>query len=208
MAASLERLLGVARSEWTAWGRPTWNLITEEQVRGASDNDPERAQYIKDTYCTPLRQHPTIAAISDDDYYWSAVGMSYLFRRAEFTRDEFPFSKRHSTWITKFIAARRSGENTIYHGYRLQTAGITPEVGDLVGYVGGGVNFERAQRYFDRTGRYESHTDLVVDRRAREIDVIGANVMDSVAMKTVPLDENGFISDRSFPWFVVLKRRF
>jgi len=208
MVASLDRLLDVARSEWSDWGQPTWNLRTGAQVRGASDNDPVRAQYIKDTYCRPLRQHPTIAEISDDDYYWSAVGMSYLFRRAEFTRHEFPFSKRHSTWITKFIAARRSGEAAIYHGYRLQTAGITPEVGDLVGYAGGGVTFERAQRYFDRTGRYESHTDLVVDRRAGEIDVIGANVMDSVAMKTVPLDENGFISDRSFSWFVVLKRRF
>jgi hypothetical protein len=208
MAASLERLLEVARSEWQDWGRPTWNLSTHEKVPGLTDNDPERAQYIKDAYCRPLRERPTLAEISDDDYYWSAVGMSFLFRTANFTADEFPFSKRHSTWITRFIRARRNGEQAIYHGYRLQTAGVTPDVGDLVGYARGGISFESAQRYFDRTGRYESHSDLVVERRPHEIDVIGANVMDSVALKTVPLDENGFIADRSFNWFVVLKRRF
>jgi hypothetical protein len=208
MVASLARLLEVAWSEWQAWGSPTWNLGTGEKVPGLTDNDPERAQYIFDAYCVPLRQRPTLAEISDDDYYWSAVGMSYLFREADFAADEFPFSKRHSTWITKFISARRNGQAAIYHGYRLQTQGISPDVGDLVGYARGGISFEQAQRYFDRTGRYESHSDLVVERRAGEIDVIGANVMDSVALKTVPLDGNGFIADREFNWFVVMKRQF
>jgi len=135
---------------------------------------------------------------------WHVLPLS----QSGFTADQFPFSKRHSTWITKFIGARRNGEEALYHGYRLQAAGVTPDVGDLVGYARGGISFERAQRYFDRTTNYSSHSDLVVARRAREIDVIGANVMDSVALKTVPLDAAGFISDRSFNWFVVLKRRF
>lgn len=93
----------------------------------------------------------------------------------------------------------------MYYGYRLRSA--SPDVGDLVGYARGDITFDRAQSYFDRTGSYSSHTDLVVDRRDGEIDVIGANVLDSVTLKTIKLDEQGLIADRTLNWFVVLKRR-
>jgi hypothetical protein len=208
MAGTFESLVDAARSEWDAWGRPTWNLATGDKVEGASDNNPDWARYIKDNYCIPRGDSPTLAEISDDEYYWSAVGMSYLFERAGFTSDQFPFSNRHSTWIRKFISARRNGDEALYYGYRLNTAGITPEVGDLVGYARGGLSFEAAQQMFDYTTDYESHSDLVVERREQEIDVIGFNVMDSVAMKTIRLDENGYIADRSFNWFFTLRRRF
>ena len=84
----------------------------------------------------------------------------------------------------------------------------SPMIGDMVGYTyEEGISFDEAQRYFDKTGNYVSHTDLVVARRAREIDVIGANVLDSVTKKTIRLSAAGLIADRSHKWFVVLKRR-
>jgi hypothetical protein len=66
--------------------------------------------------------------------------------------------------------------------------------------------FEEAQTYFDKTHRDRSHTDLVVARRADQIDVIGFNVLDSVTKKTIPLSASGHIADRTKKWFVVLKR--
>jgi hypothetical protein len=77
----------------------------------------------------------------------------------------------------------------------------------MVGYTYANVTFEQAQAYFDKTGNYPSHTDVVVERRPREIDVIGANVLDSVTKKTIPLTAAGLIADRTHKWFVVLKRR-
>jgi hypothetical protein len=208
MADRVQKLIDTARTEWQAWGGATWNLATNGKRHGQTDDDPDRAQYIREKYCAPCGDSPTLAEIADDDYFWSAVGLSYIFREAGFKRNEFPFSARHSTWIRAFIKARRSGKPALYWGYRLNSPQATPDVGDLIAYARGGIGFERAQKYFDRTTDYQSHSDLIVARRRNEIDVIGANVMDSIAMKTVRLDSNGFIADRSFNWFAVLKRQF
>jgi hypothetical protein len=206
MAASTETLVAAARAAWERWGRSTWNLISGEKRVGKTDDNDDDAQYIIDNYCSVIdRPKPTLAEISSDVYHWSAVGLSRIFRDAGYTSEQFPFSRRHSTWITQFIRARRLGEPALYHGYRLNRPEASPAVGDIVGFVDVST-FERAQAYFDRTDRYPGHTDLVVARRPREIDVIGANVLDSVTMKTLALDENGLLADRNFKWFVVLKK--
>lgn len=83
-----------------------------------------------------------------------------------------------------------------------------PKVGDLVCYLREEKDFEESQSYFDVKHRYQSHSDIVVARRQREIDVIGANVSKSVTLKTIKLDRDGLIADRNFPWFAVLKARF
>ena len=66
---------------------------------------------------------------------------------------------------------------------------------------------DKAAKLFDSTSTYESHSDIVVDRRPSEIDVIGFNVMDSVTKKTLPLGLNGHIVDTKHFWFATLKRR-
>ena len=52
-----------------------------------------------------------------------------------------------------------------------------------------------------------ANTDAVVATRAGEIEVIGANVQDSVAKKIVRVGPGGMLTDTIHPWFVVLKRR-
>lgn len=205
MARTLASLMDAARAEWDHWGRSTWNLIPEPEEKqiGHTDDEDEYADYIIHNYCRPRGDHPSRAEIVSDHYYWSAVGLSAIFEKAGFAAADFPFSNRHSTWITRFIAARRAGEPALYHGHRLNRPSATPDIGDIVGFAGG--SFDEAQGYFDRQGSYSSHSDLVVARRDGEIDVIGANVLDSVTQKTLQLDENGLIADRNFNWFVVLK---
>jgi hypothetical protein len=81
-------------------------------------------------------------------------------------------------------------------------------VGDIVAYARGtNMTARRAAALFDSTRAYESHSDVVVARRAREIDVVGANVLDSVTKKTLRLDSAGHIDDARHFWFAVLKRR-
>jgi hypothetical protein len=84
-----------------------------------------------------------------------------------------------------------------------------PEPGDIIAYSRAKNNSqEKANALFDATGRYESHSDVVVAKRTTEIDVVGCNVIDSVTKKTLSIDANGrIVPDGQHLWFVVLKRR-
>jgi hypothetical protein len=70
------------------------------------------------------------------------------------------------------------------------------------------VSFEEGQSWYDKIGAYNSHTDVVVTTRSDEIEVIGGNVSQSFTKKILRRDAvTGKLSDRSHPWFVVMKRR-
>ncbi len=204
----VDSLLKAFHDEWEHWGRSTLHLGTGHRQISHTDDEPVFAQYAIKTYCYVVGDSPSVSDISDDEYYWSAVGISYGFKKAGFKKSQFPFSSGHSTWIRAFIKARRADAPALYHGYRLTEPEAVPEIGDLIGYTyEKSVDFEGAQAFFDRTRSYPSHTDLVVAKRHREVDVIGFNVEDSVTMKTVPTTADGHIADRTKKWFVVLKRQ-
>jgi hypothetical protein len=206
MAKTVADLLASASHEWEHWGQSTWNLSNNAQDIAHTDDEEVFAQYVIDNYCSVGGGSPSVIDISNDHYFWSAVGMSAIFAAAGFVKTEFPFAQAHSKWIKKFVKARKNNIPALYHGFRLNEAQASPQVGDMVGYTYANVTFEQAQAYFDKTGSYPSHTDVVVERRPFEIDVIGANVLDSVTKKTIPLTAAGLIADRSHKWFVVLKR--
>jgi hypothetical protein len=147
--------------------------------------------------------------IQDDRYYWSAVGMSAIMKGAGFKKTEFPFAQSHSVFIRHFIKARRAGEQAAaYWGYRAGESGGQPEVGDIVAYARGkDMTSAKAAALFDKTSSYESHSDVVVAKRTSEIDVVGANVLDSVTKKTLRLNAQGHIRDDQHFWFAVLKCR-
>ena len=208
MAKTLQDLLDSADREWRHWGESIWSLENDVRRISHTDDEPIYAQYVIDNYNSVGGGHPSVIDIANDHYFWSAVGMSAIFKGAGFVKSEFPFFQRHSTWIKAFIKARKDKRNALYHGYRLMEPEASPMIGDMVGYTyAEDISFDEAQKYFDKTGNYVSHTDLVVARRAREIDVIGANVLDSVTKQTIPLSAAGLIADRTHKWFVVLKRR-
>lgn len=205
---TLTKLLQVFNDEWSHWGRSTWDLSTGTGAIAGTDDDETLARYIVDNYCPAVKDSPSISDIADDEYYWSAAGISAAFKAAGFRKSQFPFSSSHSTWIRAFIKARRNGANALYHGFRLNAPQAVPRPGDIVGYTyDSKPTFQEAQGYFDKTGWYRSHTDLVVAERPGEIDVIGFNVLDSVTKKTIPLTASGHIADRTKKWFVVLKRQ-
>jgi hypothetical protein len=209
MAKTVSDLLAAAKLEWDHWKNSVWNLGTGKKTIGHTDDERAFAKYVIDNYCAAGGGSPTVDEIANDDYAWSAVGISAIFKTAGFARTEFPFNQSHSVWLRRFIKARQNNEaGALYWGYRLNEAKATPEVGDLIAYARGtNLTFDRAQAFFDKTGAYNSHSDLVVAKRAGEIDVIGFNVLDSVTKKTVPLDASGKIADRKHHWFVVLRRK-
>jgi hypothetical protein len=137
--------------------------------------------------------------------------MSAIMKNAGYLKTEFPFVQGHSVFIRRFIKARKENDQSAsFWGFRLKEAGAGLEPGDLVGYARHptkSLTVETAATFFDKTGAYLSHTDVVVDIRTGEVDVIGCNVLDSVTKKTMPLTAGGLLADTNHPWFVVLKRR-
>jgi hypothetical protein len=206
MAGTLQELLAAAEQEWVHWGRSTWNVATGATAIGHTDDETPFAQHVIDVYNKVGGGNPTLDQIANDLYFWSAVGMSAIFAAAGFSKAEFPFAQAHAKWLVRFIKARKDNSPALYHGFRLHEPQASPQVGDLVAYTRGKMTFNAAQKFYDKTGNYSSHSDLVVARRASEIDVLGFNVLDSVTKKTIALDANGLIGDRTHNWFTVLRR--
>lgn len=206
MPTTIAKLVQVATDEWERWGKSVWHVANRTKQIVHRDDDDTFAKYILDRYCVVAGSSPTLDDIQDDRYAWSAVGMSAFMKTAGLVRAEFPFAESHSRYIRHFVRARKTSDKTAaYWGYRHREADAAPAVGDLVAY-----SREKSRnlaKLYDATSSYKSHTDLVVAVRPGEIDVIGANVLDSVTKKTLRLDAQGHIDDASHPWFAVLKHR-
>lgn len=215
MIPSVDAMVVAANKEWEHWGKSTWNCITGAKSKGIhTDDENDYAQYVIDTYCAlffkaPIKW-PTTATISNDDYAWPAVTISYIMRQAGFAAADFPIAQAHADYIRWAIKARKDADkDAAYWGYRADEAGAVPAVGDIVGCVRGVKNIKPAAalKYFDRTSSYQSHSDIVVAVRPGECDVIGGNVRDSVTKKTLALNATGQLADKVHPWFVVMKKR-
>lgn len=210
-AALRDAIVVSAVREWEFWGKSVWNLVTGEKQRTNRDDDRAFSTYIRDTYCPVAMAAgdiPGLTAIEDDEFYWSAVAISYMVRQAGVPADAFKASASHSTFIIESIKARKNGDATrAYWGFRIDDPSVEIMPGDIIGCTRtSGVTPEEALAYYDKTGWYPSHSDIVVARRDGEIDVIGGNVRDSVTMKTLALDANGRIVDDEHRWFVVMKK--
>ena len=209
MPATVQDTVTSAEKEWTFWGNSTWNLVTGKKKIAHTDDEEKFAKYVIANYNSVGGGSPSVHDIANDDYAWSAVGMSAIMKQAGFVKAEFPFAQSHSVYIRRFIKARQDNDkNAAFWGFRLGEAGGQPEVGDLVAYARGkNLTAQKAAAYFDKTSGYESHTDLVVAKRPGEIDVIGANVLDSVTRKTLALNAAGHVNDSVHFWFATLKRK-
>lgn len=215
MPASIDDVVSSATKEWNFWGNAVWNTITHKISSGFhTDDETEFARYVRDNYCALVIKKaanlPSLANISHDRYFWSAVGMSYILHQAGYLASEFRFSEAHRTYIRASIRARSVGDKTApFWGFRVNEATSAPAVGDLIGYARGDhMTYAKAQTFFDDTKTaYGSHTDVVVAVHEHEIEVIGANVQDSVTKKVLRIGPNGLLIDTSHNWFVVLKRR-
>jgi hypothetical protein len=143
----------------------------------------------------------------DGDYAWSAAFISYVMRIAG-AGSRFPYTETHSDYIN---AARRHGlglePGTALAAERIEV--YAPQRGDLICYWRG-----RRPVIYDElpTGRFPAHCDIVVAIRPGELDVIGGNVDNAVAMKHIPATSDGHLAgpdgvviDPDHHYFVVLR---
>lgn len=143
----------------------------------------------------------------DGNYAWSAAFVSYVMRMAG-AGNLFPYSETHADYIN---AARRHGMGlepaTALSAERIEA--YAPQRGDLICYWRG----RRAIAYDDLpVGHFPGHCDFVVAIRPGELDVIGGNVDNAVAMKHIPATLDGHLAgpdgallDPDHHYFVVLR---
>src|SRR6201987_2680809 len=143
----------------------------------------------------------------DGDYAWSAAFVSYVMRMAG-AGSRFPYSETHADYIN---AARRH-EMGAQPGIVIATERMevyAPQRGDLICYWRG----RRKITYDDLpAGKFGGHCDIVVEIKPGELDVIGGNVDNAVAMKHIPATADGHLAgpagvalDPDHNYFVVLR---
>ncbi|MGH7029840.1 MAG: DUF2272 domain-containing protein, partial [Stellaceae bacterium] len=139
----------------------------------------------------------------DGFYAWSAAFISYVMRLAG-AGTSFPYSETHSDYID---AAVRHDPGIALAAERVDA--YAPQPGDLI-------CLWRGQRpvSFDElpAGRFPGHCDIVISGKPGQLDVIGGNVDNAVAMKYIPATADGHLAgpdgvvlDPDHHWFVVLK---
>ena len=199
---SASAIVAAAIKEWDFWGKS----VAPSNIHH-KDDELAFATYVLNTYCKPLSANPSLTAISKDEYFWSAVCISYIIRQAGIPASEFKFAEAHSEYIREAIKARKDkNKDKAYWGLRIDEPEAVLAPGDMVGAGRTkGMTFDQAQALFDRKDHYESHSDIVVAVRSGEADLIGGNVSNSVTKKTIALDAKGKIRDKNLS-FVVMKK--
>jgi hypothetical protein len=128
---------------------------------------------------------------------WSGAFISFVMKKARATKEDFPFSARHSVYIQKAIDNKQNKKRKGFKGYKLDEKKV--ELGDLVCYARqGGVGY-------DTKGEYISHCDIVVAIDGDNALAIGGNVSNSVTESKIPL-VNGFVKAGNRR-FVVIKTK-
>jgi hypothetical protein len=204
-----EKLISIAKEEWEFFGM-------QEILRYEKDNHGNPRPVFKEIghretengYYQRVGKYWKTGVNKNldgrnDDQPWSAAFISYIMKIAG-AENHFLYSAQHSVYIRKAITAKQNNNGTYgFWGYRLTD--YKPETGDLICYVRedsvGRINYD------SNDSNYPSHCDLVVEKTGNILKVIGGNVENSVSVKHVQIDNNGFLIDTSKPWFVILKNK-
>jgi hypothetical protein len=216
---SREAAVQIALREWRAFGQPVvlpntelpedeereeglWQRVGEYWWLGLDPSWPQAGW-------TGIHNQngQVFPASQDGNFAWSAAFIDYVMRMAG-AGSRFPYSETHADYIN---AARRH-ELGIEPGVALTTERVevyAPQLGDLICYWRG----RRPVTYDELpTGRFPGHCDIVVAIKPGELDVIGGNVDNAVAMKQIPATADdhlagpdGVVLDPDHHYFVVLR---
>jgi len=203
-----QTILTLALTEWANFGKQ--RVYQEDGVEVIKPvgvwEDDRKGSVLVAKYWKLLDPDSQLTGYDCEDP-WSAVFISYVMRMAG-AGNRFPYSETHSDYIN---AARRHGLG-LEPGIAIAAERIeayAPQRGDLVCYWRG-----RQPILYDElpAGRFAGHCDIVVGIRPSELEVIGGNVENAVAMRHIPATSDdhlagpdGIVLDPDHPYFVVLR---
>ncbi|SFN50408.1 hypothetical protein SAMN05421594_3033 [Chryseobacterium oleae] len=158
--------------------------------------------------CKQIRKYYTdlgFTFTSCVDEPWSAVFISWCVLKGGANATEFKFSVAHSKFVYKAIqnATQAAG---VFRARKLNE--YKPKIGDIIHNNRGNSTFD--YEYAKNHESYQSHSAIVVevgeDSGGRYLLTVGGNESDSVRMKEIRLDKNGFIKQRSInPYISIIE---
>jgi hypothetical protein len=209
-----ERMVHLARQEWTLFGAP--EVVANGEGAGSRLAFAEPAAPTHELHAPMLARvlvywygvsRAPIVGTGGELRPWSAAFVSWLARGAGYVADEFPATVLHWDYIERFLRPRPGDAFETRDPLR-----HPPRVGDLVCTARDG-SVDAAARTsgyvaFAALRRGAYHCDLVVAARPGELQTIGGNVSDVVALQRVPVATDGrLMPDARRPWAAVVARR-
>ena len=157
--------------------------------------------FLLDQYPTDGKENLSQAAVRAalSDSAWSAAFISYVMHRAGLNDAEFHYSAAHWQYVKQAFV---TDSQHAYHA--CDPRRTRPHKGDLLCYSRGTLgpnDFAGWREAVDLPGfTAASHCEIVVmvDRAASKMETVGGNVLQSVAMRRLKLDGNGFLSSAHY----------
>ncbi len=208
-----ERMVHLARQEWTLFGSPEVLAQPDGAARvafadAAAPTHELHAPMLSRVlvYWYGVSRSP-IVGTQGELRPWSAAFVSWLARGAGYTADEFPQTVLHWDYIERFMRPRPGDAFETRDPLR-----HAPRAGDLVcnareATVDAGARQAGVLPFASlRRGAY--HCDLVVAVQPGEAQAIGGNVSDVVALTRLRIAEDGrLLPDPKRPWAAIVARR-
>ncbi|MBE7210346.1 MAG: DUF2272 domain-containing protein [Gluconacetobacter diazotrophicus] len=215
--------IAITLREWRLFGQPVDDDDPETRADGSSTAvKPERLPGLwervgeywwigQDPYETEVQwtgKHNSAGTpfdfTHDSHYAWSAAFISYVMRVAG-AGNRFAYSPNHSTYIN---AAFTGGASVL----RPQDpASYAPVPGDMI-CAGRSTALGRRFASLPSRNGFPAHCGIVVSKAANQIDIVGGNVDDAVALTHVPIGADGRLDgadgqslDTRYQWLVVLQ---
>ncbi len=205
-----EDLIAIARREWGRWGGPLERA--DGHLIGFTSNRMEA----DDPYWKYVGEYwRSIGSTLDgrDAPAWSGAFICYCFKEAD-AKNRFPYADNHSIYVSKIDGGK-------WTGLTLEDPATTVLApGDLVWAGRSGDSCRKPPHTFvdardelkkirtKKADSFCSHSDIVVDVRDGEVDVIGGNVKQAVTRTTYKLDTQGRIRDGRRSFIGVIKNTF
>lgn len=191
------KLVEAAVREWVRWGGPREDVHSVK--RGFTSAQMEaQAPYFG--YVHDYWQSIGSGLSGRSPVAWSGAFICFCFKAAGAGKG-FPYSDNHSLYCAE-IAAGRSAGLTLADPATTQLA-----PGDLLWASRTGpdcrrppVTYKDAIRELGRIAAHQadsfcSHSDIVIEVRGGEVDVIGGNVGNAVTRTTYRIDSSGHMAD-------------
>ena len=170
-------------------------IAEQEQARwqGREETDPDMTPVLQDYYLTGVGEEVTAENLQSTTWQasnaWSATFISWVMSKAG-AGNKFAYSTAHQHYIAM---AKSNRENTDvenpFWAFRIDE--LPPEVGDIActSRANSGATYEN----IDEPGFKATHCDIVVRAEPNGVVVVGGNVGNRVASKSLSTDDQGFI---------------
>ena len=184
-----QRIVRIANQELARWGN------------GAiKETNPRTRRVLQDYWKTGAGANFSEDQLGDPAFQkahpWSAAFISWVMRTAG-AGNAFKYSPAHAAYTRAAIDNRLANNSNPFKAYRITE--LAPQVGDLVckSRAGSGAAYENIKPGM------KTHCDIVTEVRPDNLTVVGGNVNNSVARKTLRSDANGRIAEPDY--FAVIR---